>query len=143
MPRAIARRLGALRRVARRDDLHVGQRSGNRDVLLRMVRPAKRRIDDAGAHTDHRHGQVLVAEIIANHFKRSIEREGRDCVGERLAALERETGADANHALLRHTDIDETLGILLVEFRHAAGGRDVGDDDVDIGISGRRLVECL
>ena len=129
--------------IAGRDDLHVRQRAGDRDVLLRMVGAAESRIDDAGAHADDGHRQVLVAEIVAHHLERPIERERRDRVGERLAALEREAGADADHALLGDADIDEALGILLAEFRHAAGRRDVGDDDVDVGIGGRRLVERL
>ena len=140
---AIVRRLGALGRVARRDDLHIGQRSGDGNVLLRMVCPAQRRVNDAGAHAHHGDGQVLIAQVVAHHLERSIEREGRDRVGERLAALERETGANSDHALLGDADVDEARGILLAELRHAAGRRDVGDHDIDIGIGAGRLVKRL
>ena len=118
-------------------------RAGDGDVFLRVMGAAERRIDHAGAHADHGDRQVLIAEIVAHHLERPIEREGRDRIGEGLAALEREAGADADHALLGDADIDEALGILLAELRHAAGRRDVGDDDVDVGIGAGRLVERL
>ena len=103
------------------------------------MRAAERRIDHAGAHTDHGHRQILVAEIVAHHFERPVQRERRDGVGERLAAFERQPRADADHALLGDTDIDEAIGILVAEFRHAAGRRNVGDNNVDVRIGGGRF----
>ena len=107
------------------------------------MRAAERRIDHARAHADHGDGQVLVAEIVAHHLERPIEAEGRDGVGEGLAALQRKAGADADHALLGDADIDEALGIFTGEFRHAAGRRDVGDDDIDVRVGGRLRVKRL
>ena len=86
-------------------------------------------------------GEILVAEIVAHHLERPIERESGDGVGEGLTALQRQPGADADHALLGDADIDEALGILGAEFGHAAGRRNVGDDDVDVRVLGRFLVK--
>ena len=109
---APARRLDAFLRVARRDDLHVGQRAGDRDVLLGVVRAAERGVDDAGAHADHRDGEVLVAQVVAHHLEGAVERERRDGVGEGLQAFQRQAGADADHALLGDADVDEAVGEL-------------------------------
>ena len=73
LPRAPSRRLSDFGGVARGHDLHVRDRAGDRDVLHRMMRPAMIGVDDAGAHSDDRHWQVLVAQIVAHDLERPVK----------------------------------------------------------------------
>ena len=91
-----------LGRVAGGDDRHVRDRPHHGDVLLGVMRPAQRGVGDAAADADDGHRHVLVAEVVAHLLERPVDREGRDRVGERAAAPQRQPRAEADHALLGH-----------------------------------------
>ena len=140
---APARRGFNLSRIARRNHVHVRDRAGDRDVFLRVVRRAERRIIHAAADADDSDREVLIAEVVAHHFERPIQGEGRDGVGEGPQAALRHAGDHADHDLLSDAGIDEAAREFLPEFRDRSGGRDVGDDHAEPRIDLAQFVECL
>ena len=97
-----------------------------------MVRAAERRVRNAAAYADDGDGQILVAQIDAYLLERPVRGERGDAVRERRAAAQSQPGAESDHALLGHADVDDAVRKFLAEGGHAAGGRNVGDDDEDV-----------
>ena len=88
----------------------LGRRAHDGDVFLGVMRAPQRGIGDAAADADDRHGQILIAQVDANLLERAVDGKRGDAVGERRAAAQCQAGAQADHALLGHADVDELFG---------------------------------
>ena len=112
---AVQRGLAALGRIARSQHRHVGERRGQDDVFLGVVRAAQRRVGDAPADP--------------HELERPEQGERGDRVREGPHPTQGHARAEADHDLLGDAGVDEPLGELIAELLHRPRRGDVGDDD--------------
>ena len=98
--------------MAGHEHLGGGDRQQRLDVARRVVRGALGAVVVGGADGDHERAQLLVAEVELDLLERALGHERRDRVDDRVEALEREAGGDADHRLLHDADVDGAGGVV-------------------------------
>src|SRR5438093_816516 len=85
------------RRIARSDDRHVWNCAHDRDVLLRVVSTTQRGIGYSASNAHKPDWEILITTVHTYLFKRAVDRECSDGIGERNAASQCESRSHTDH----------------------------------------------